>query len=171
MDDFITKVACNTDEICKWAADGLLTGGTVCVTAGGAPDKADYNQLTVVRPDASYDLGGGSCKDAVKSILNDCILSGKYYGGYFKGKDGLYIEQTNLNFPRNPTLDNGFAIPNIPNDVVKSALDGPAPTTTTFKPSKPFATVAAWTWQISGQLQYLDSWFGIVNFDLMGAGS
>ncbi|KAH3999144.1 hypothetical protein HBH64_103880 [Parastagonospora nodorum] len=81
------------------------------------------------------------------------------------------VAQTNLNFPRNPTLDNGFAIPNIPNDVVKSALDGPAPTTTTFKPSKPFATVAAWTWQISGQLQYLDSWFGIVNFDLMGAGS
>ncbi|CAO2654025.1 Nn.00g107580.m01.CDS01 [Neocucurbitaria sp. VM-36] len=141
MDDFITKVACNADEICKWAVDGVhgdktdfpSANGTVCITAGGAPNKADYNQLIVVRPDASYDLGRGSCKDAVQSILNDCILSGQYYGGYFRGKDGLYIEQTNL--------DNGFAIPNIANNVVQSALDGPAPTTTTFKPSLPFATV------------------------------
>lgn len=34
----------------------LSLNGTICISAGGAPDASDYNQLMVVRPNGNYSL-------------------------------------------------------------------------------------------------------------------
>ncbi|KAF2804996.1 uncharacterized protein BDZ99DRAFT_362921, partial [Mytilinidion resinicola] len=77
--------------------------GTICIIAGGSADLSDYNQLIVVRPNLSYSLvRTDDYKNAVKRILDQCIISGQHYGGYWKRADGLDIETSSSLYRRVP---------------------------------------------------------------------
>ncbi|KAF1981021.1 SGNH hydrolase [Aulographum hederae CBS 113979] len=138
---FVNDVACKKKEICKMSTNGLhgdpaapemlLLNATECVYAGGSSAGSDFNQLVVRLPTFDYDLDNAQeCKDAVSDILKTCFEESEdWYGGSWKGSDGLSIEFSNLNYPRSSVLDHMGIIP-MEADAVKAAVEQDRPMTT-----------------------------------------